>query len=462
MLKGCIDRIEGEIVGWAFDDNRPEQSIALDLFIGGAFFSNVLADRPRPDLEVFGTGRINYGFSIITPPHVRADEIIFGRYLDQYVVQGPSARQSHLTNRVHHPIIIENVTPKRSTVYSGASETAEFDLLERICRAVDRAEKDSTAEYGALWGMLVTSRHGDIVRMANAGQARELGAYLSELGRQPLAFGFFDGPESHVAAETNPLFKTAGATVIFDRILSLAEALGCIYLENPEQGIWGQVANADADDLLGRIAVTLCVDDLRPPVGGFWGLPTRFGPLNARAIDALYAASRISAIRKTYDLHGVTEIGGGAGLAAHYCLAMGVAPYKIVDLPTVSAAQAYTLRDEMGLELYGEDREDARVELAPPWEFAPPPSGKYDLLFNMDSLPEIGTDVAVGYLKAAREMGYRYLLSINQESGGDVGQWSQGKVSSLAERAGGYTRLQRHRDWMRPGYVEELYAISII
>jgi hypothetical protein len=460
MLKGCIDRIEGEIAGWAFDDDRPDGSIVLDIYIGGAFFAKILADRPRPDLEVFGTGRIHYGFSISTPPDVRADEIVFGRYLDGYVVQSPSARQSHLTNRLRHPLIIENVTPKRSTVYSGASATAEPELLERICRAFDRAARDSTAEYGPLWGMLVTSRHGDIVRMANAGQARELGAYLSELGRQPVAFGFFGSPESHVAAETNPLSNAAGATVIFDRILSLAEALGCIYVENPEQGIWGEIANADADDLLGRIAATLGINDLRPPVGGFWGLPTRFGPMNVRTIYALYAASRISAIRRTYDLRGVTEIGGGAGLAAHYCLAMGVAPYKIVDLPTVGAVQAYALRDEKGLELYGEDRADARIELVPPWEFAAPPSGQYELLFNMDSLPEIETDAAVGYLKGAREMGYRYLLSINQESGGKVGEWSQGKVSSLAESAGGYTRLHRNRDWMRPGYVEELYAIG--
>jgi hypothetical protein len=460
MLKGCIDRIEGEIAGWAYDDDRPGESIAIDIYIAGVFYIKVLANQPREDLKVFRTGRTSYGFAVSPPPHLRADEIVFGLYRNEYLVQGPLARQSHLTTRVNHPFIIENVAPKHSLLYSGASTSSDVCLPERICRAVERAETDSAAEYGPLWGMLVASRHGDLIEIVKAGQSRELGAYLSELGRQHLAFGFFGGPDAHVGAETNAAFRDASATLIFDRILSLAEALGCIFVENPEQGVWGQVVSADLDELLDSIGAVLGISDLKPPVGGFWGLPTGRGLFNARALDALYAASRIATVRSIHDLRGVTEIGGGAGLAAHYSLMMGIAPYKIIDLPTVGAAQAYTLRDHKGLKLYGEDLVDARIELIPPWEFSAAPSDRYDLIFNMDSLPEIETDAAVGYLINAREMGYRYLLSINQESGGSVGPWSQGKVSSLAESAGGYTRISRHRDWMRPGYVEELYAIN--
>ena len=98
--------------------------------------------------------------------------------------------------------------------------------------------------------------------------------------------------------------------------------------------------------------------------------------------------------------------------------------------------------------------------LLPTWAFASSPDRRHDLLFNMDSLPEIETEAALGYLSDARARGFRYFLSINQESGGTVGDWSQNTVPDLAKRVGGYTLLSRHRDWMRPGYVEELYAIA--
>jgi len=460
MLRGWIDKIEGEIAGWAFDDNNPMQSISLDIYRRG-IFSKILADKPRSDLQFLGAGQINYGFYISTPPTVRSDEIVFGRYIDEYIIQSSTARQSHLVNCVYHPIIIENID-KRSIIYSGASTTTDLDLLERICQAAARAEKKSADEYGPLWGMIVASRHAEFVRILEAGGGQKLGDYLSELGRQPLAFGFFEGPDAHTAAESSILFRNAAATAIFDRILSLAEALGCIYVENPEQGGWGQVIDADPDDLIDRIAEALRISNLQPPIGGFWGLPTRFGAVNKRMLDALYAASRISTIHKTFNLDGVTEIGGGAGFAAHYSLIMGVAPYKIIDLPTMGAVQAYTLRNHKGLKLYGEELRDARIELAPTFDFAASPNRKYDLLFNMDSLPEIETNAAIAYLNDARKNGYRYLLSINQESGANVDQWSQSKVKSLVQRAGGYTLINRHRDWMRPGYVEELYAISPI
>ena len=40
-----------------------------------------------------------------------------------------------------------------------------------------------------------------------------------------------------------------------------------------------------------------------------------------------------------------------------------------------------------------------------------------------------------------------------------VDGWRQGKVRNIAEEVGGYELMGRHRDWMRPGYIEELYRI---
>jgi hypothetical protein len=460
VLKGHIEAIEGVISGWAYDDAAPARAVSLELYVGGSRFATVSAATPRADLFVLNTGNISYGFSIPAPPGMRADEIVFGAAAGGYIVQLPTARQSHLANRLYHPVIIEAAAAQREMVYSGPTTAATETVLERICEAAIRANEAGSLNYGPIWGELVASRHGEVNRLLQERATPALDEHLRELGRRAIAFGFFDGPDAHLGAEQNPLFRTAGAKVIFDRILSLAEALACIEVENPEQGVWGKIAEADPSNLLDSIGKSIGLPNLAPPVGGFWGLGTTQAVVNARTIDALYIANRIVETLARFRLEGVTEIGGGAGLVAYYCANLGITPYKIVDLPTMNAVQAFTLRGVRKLRLFGESTKYPDVDLTPTWDFSLPSDTPYDLLVNIDSLPEIETTAALNYLRDARKHGYRYFLSINQESADQVGTWSQGRVNALASQVGGYRRLARHRYWMRPGYVEEIYAIS--
>ena len=56
MLRGHIDTIEGRIAGWAYDDARLGTSLEVSIYIGGQFHVAVLADIPRPDIDVMASG----------------------------------------------------------------------------------------------------------------------------------------------------------------------------------------------------------------------------------------------------------------------------------------------------------------------------------------------------------------------------------------------------------------------
>lgn len=289
-------------------------------------------------------------------------------------------------------------------------------------------------------------------------RTQDLGDYLSRLGETDLAWGFFGGPDSHRQLRDNDFFNRVEALYVFDRLISLSEYLGLILVENPEQGIWNQNGDLSVDEIVSRIAAKLNIDLSPPDIGGYWGFPTSYGYINARIVDAIYAAVRITRTLRHSGGEGVIEIGGGAGIVAHYALKLGVSRYKIVDLPLVGLAQAFALRNEAGLVLHGETAA-GNLKIVPPESYLEDTSEQYDLLFNMDSLPEIETNAAFDYLRYAKAHGIGTFLSINQESGGLTDGWQQNVVFHLADQAG-YKQISRHRHWMRVGYVEELYGID--
>jgi GT2 family glycosyltransferase/glycosyltransferase involved in cell wall biosynthesis len=60
---GAVDLISAdEIVGWAWDPSRPDDSLVVEVRDGDRLVASMVADAPRPDLVAVGIGHGRYGF----------------------------------------------------------------------------------------------------------------------------------------------------------------------------------------------------------------------------------------------------------------------------------------------------------------------------------------------------------------------------------------------------------------
>jgi len=69
-IRGYVDRIgDGGIGGWAFDPDRPDAPVMLDIWDGPRLLGTITADRPRPDLPAIGAAPVSRcGFDWSVPP----------------------------------------------------------------------------------------------------------------------------------------------------------------------------------------------------------------------------------------------------------------------------------------------------------------------------------------------------------------------------------------------------------
>lgn len=280
-----------------------------------------------------------------------------------------------------------------------------------------------------------------------ANDAATVAAELAGLGRSQAAQGFLGGARQHARARDRGFAKRlAGWT--YDKLVSLAEAVGVLPLENPENGRWGENALTDPAELFAGVEAALGAD-LAPPasVGGHLGIAVGRGiVLHMRMLDAIHAAWRLRQLADTAGLGNdarIAEIDGGAGLTAYYALRLGLTRYRLFDMPTMNAIQAYLLAGA------------GPLQPEPLADFATQPPGSIDILFNADTLPGMEQGAAVAHLRDAARIGIQHVFSINHE----VAAPGQTPVSDLLREAGGYRLAARHRHWLRAGYVEEHYLL---
>lgn len=323
---------------------------------------------------------------------------------------------------------------------------ARPDLIAPIRAAWEGAGRGGAIE--PLWRDFADSLlRGDDHAVANE---------LAGLGRAAIAQGFFGGARQHQRAQGRQ-FAARLARWTYDRLVSLAEAVGVLELENPENGPWGFNPQADPAELFRAISAALGADLAPPPhVGGHLGIAAGDGiVLHQRMLDAIHAAWRLRQLAEGLGLGAdarIAELGGGAGLTAFYAARLGLTDYRLYDRPGMNAVQAYVLRGA-GLDPSLPDGQAKRVGVLDIRTFGAAEPGTIDLLLNADSLPAMDRGEAVAHLAEARRMRIGHLLSINQEARLP----DQTPVAELVRLAGGYRLVARHRHWLRAGYVEELY-----
>jgi SAM-dependent methyltransferase len=301
----------------------------------------------------------------------------------------------------------------------------------------------------------------DFAALLDRRDAPAVAAEMSRLGRVRVSQGFFGGLRQHRRAATDPAFGYRRALRTYDALVSLAEAVGVLRVENPELGPWGENVQIGAEPLLDRIAEALGVD-LTPPahIGGYLGIAAGGSVvLHLRIVEAIYAAWRLCQVAQLRGGARICHVGGGAGLTAYYARKLGLTDQLIADTPLMNAVQAYVLGAPVGrtdMALAGEAADGVPLRILPVSALSTLAPGSFDILFNEDSLFEMEGDEAAAIVAEARRLAIPAILSFNQEATA-VGQPPRLRVRERIARTGGYRLVQRQRHGLRAGFVEELF-----
>jgi hypothetical protein len=349
-------------------------------------------------------------------------------------------------------------------------EPTERDVVVagRLLAAYRRSRREEE-ERGAgapldLWWHIRSGQRA-YQELLDRGDAAALAAYLCNVCRQDATRGIAQGDELYHRVRRDPAFRAYAALLMKDRLVSLAEAVGAVPPENPEQGSWGESLHLPVGELVGRVESVLGMP-IEPPAvdGGILKLVSPRGWFSTCDLDAIYTAWLLRQL-----LAGpaaIAEIGGGQGRVAYWCWRLGFRSYTIFDLPHVNVLQGFYLSKslpEAPVTLYGEKAGEEGEEgiRILPWHciFGAAPR-RFDLVLNQDSFPEIAAETVRAYLERITVVSRRYFLSINHESRPPSAEGVQLNVAEEVERVGGYRRLARMQYWLRRGYVAELYAVA--
>jgi hypothetical protein len=340
----------------------------------------------------------------------------------------------------------------------------DIALAERLLRAYNKATKVvENAASPDVWSA-IRHQQENFLAVLEANDPRALASYLAGMNRRDATIGTVQGIHEYNKIIANRRYRAFIALQAKDKLVSLAEALGALPCENPEQGPWSESLNLKTDVLVEKVESELGFKISPPPIdGGLLKIVSSRGLFNERDVNAIYTGWLLKNTCSSASDVSLAEIGAGAGRVAYWSHQYGLGRYTIFDLPHINVLQGFYLQKalpKLRVALYGEIDPGSGIAVRPYFEFFDAAAGSFSLVLNQDSFPEIDAQVVSSYLQKIKTVSSRF-LSINHESrprahGGE----RQISVPELISRVGGYRRLTRQLYWLRKGYVVELYDVS--
>jgi hypothetical protein len=335
------------------------------------------------------------------------------------------------------------------------------ELCRRLIDAYARATRGAAGAESTtgMWAWIFSERQRRLAEALEGGDADGLAVMLAAMLRSEFVVGMAYG--DLVGAARPRLGARLWWLKTLDNLVSLAEALGAVPTENPEQGEVGLAFERGLGDLVARIERHLRCDITFPDVGAPYGVRAGTTLIPPDWPEQIYAARRLAdAMERHASGTRVVEIGAGYGAMAYAFLTLraDVERYAIVDLPIVNVLQGYFLSKALGSEqvsLFGEAQ--ARVAIVPNLALDTVET-PCDVVVNKDSMPEMPEPAMFEYMNWAKVACEGLFFSYNQEAQASFGGERQSLVPDAVAAVGGFKRVRRDLSWVRRGYVEEIYA----
>jgi hypothetical protein len=338
-------------------------------------------------------------------------------------------------------------------------------IAERLIAAYHRASKDAPHEQRPkdMWAEFGENFQSGLVSIAEAGKPDELAEYLLHLPMLPGGHGFAQGQAVYEALVADPGAQRDRALWLMDHLVGMAEAAGVLDVRCPEQGPWEEAPSRPTSaELCDAIEASTSVPvSLPESFEGLFALEPDGKPVHLRTVMGGYVAWRAASLaRSLLSIEPaearIGEIGAGMGFSAFAAYQLGVRSYEIYDLLAVNLAQGYFLLrslPEDAVSLYGEPA--APIRVLPAFAFDRTPPAAFHIMVNVDSLPEVSPAEAARY---ACRLGVvtKLFFSINQEA--RAPQVPGQAQLAVREVVGGARCIFRYPNWVRAGYVDELWA----
>jgi hypothetical protein len=345
----------------------------------------------------------------------------------------------------------------------------DIKIAERLLTAYQLSMADNRAQSSGnddLWTH-IREIQPTFISTLETGDASELAAYLCNLSRHDASHGTLQGYREYLKIKFNPKYRRFISLQIKDKLVALAEAVGAVASENPEQGEWGKLINLPVDELVQSIEAVIGIDISPPSIdGGLLKLHGSSACFHERDLNAVFTAWSLRNMIGDMVGSSICEIGAGTGRVAYWAWKFGVQSYAIVDLPHINVLQGFYLLKSLPdapIRLYGEPEfsEVGGIEISPTYCIKDFSTHQFDLVLNQDSFPEIHQEIVRQYLGDIKKISRQYFLSINHEScPPGVGDFTHVNVQAIVEEVGGYHRLWRMPYWLRRGYNMELYEVN--
>ena len=365
----------------------------------------------------------------------------------------------------YHNIEINKYYIKKNFNFSKSSRKLSDNSVERIFLFSKKLiNQDKKINKNDLWKPITSQKdHQDLLKSCIKNDLKKFNKIMNLGNKTKLTQGFLNYCDYEDLMFSNKK-RYKESEQFIDKLISLAEYKKLTAVFNPEQGKW-VVKNNDYIKLIDKV-FSIKNKKIKPFISPNYTFGLKANNLfySIKDIKSLYTSLRIKELSKKNKFIQINEIGAGLGYLPFYSSKMNNIYHNVFDLPFVLILQSYYLMISLGedkVHLYGEKKKTSHIiSLNPYWSIFNA-NIRNVLWINQDSLPEIDKKLSEKYLKKIFSSKKSYFLSINQEAKAkNFIKSIQHPVHELIDKNVKKNIIYRSRDFLRKGYIEELYYIK--